>query len=151
MAEPVGEDPPAPDIFRILLVDDDDDDAGLFGWSMSQQDLPHRLERVATLEEGLTMLGRSGFDVVLLDLHLPGVHRYDGIVTFRRQAPDALVIVLTGLADAVTAAEAVHAGADDYVVKSIDADAVCQSIRAAWERKVHAARTSAAVPSGRFP
>jgi len=68
-------------------------------------------------------------------------------VTVRERAPDALVVVLTGLADTVTAAEAIRAGADDYLVKSIDAGGVRRSILSAWRRNVRGIRTSGTVPS----
>ena len=127
--------------FRILLVEDDDDDADLFRWSMSRQAFPYILERVATLEEFLIISRDGDFDVVLLDLHLPRVHRYDGIATVREHAPGALLVVLTGLADTLTAAEAILAGADDYVLKSIDADGIRRSILSAWERNSHGLRS----------
>jgi DNA-binding response OmpR family regulator len=119
---------------RILLVEDDDDDAELLAWSIRHQALPCRLERVNSLEDCLNACRQGTFDVILLDLNLPRVSRYEGIEIVRAQVPYSAIVVLTGLADTVTAAEAIQAGADDYVVKSIDGLRVCESIRSVWER-----------------
>jgi DNA-binding response OmpR family regulator len=119
---------------RILLVEDDDDDARLLLWSMRRQSLPSDLHRVADLQECLQACRDAVFDVVLLDLNLPGVAGFEGITTIRSQVPDPLLIVLTGLADPVVAAAAVAAGAHDYVVKDVDAFGLCQSIEALWHR-----------------
>jgi DNA-binding response OmpR family regulator len=119
---------------RILLVEDDDDDARLLFWSMRRQSLPSDLHRVADLDECLQACHEAVFDVILLDLNLPGVAGFEGITTIRSRVPDPLLIVLTGLADPAAAAAAVAAGAHDYVVKNVDALGLCRSIEALWHR-----------------
>src|SRR5262249_58531428 len=75
------------------------------------------LSRTDRLETGLTMLREDRFGVVLLDLTLPDSGGLDTFRTFRRRAPLAPVVVLTGLDDQTVAQQAVADGAQAYLVK----------------------------------
>jgi CheY-like chemotaxis protein len=80
-------------------------------------------------------LARGGIDLILLDLSLPDAH---GLATVERTlaaAPRVPILVLTGLEDEVVGAAAVHAGAQDYLVKGrVDGAALVRAMRYAGER-----------------
>jgi len=67
-------------------------------------------------------------DVVLLDNHLPGVRGVDALPGLREKAPQAVVIMLTVSEDENDLAAALRAGAQGYVLKTIDGDALVQTI-----------------------
>jgi len=121
---------------RILLVEDDDGDAGLVTWALKRQaEFPYVLRRVETLDECLTACQRQEYDVILLDLTLPGSSRLNTVTTVTH-AVTTPVVVFTGLDDKQTALEAVQAGAQDYLVKqNVNPHEICRSIRYAMERK----------------
>jgi len=110
--------PPTVPPISVLLVEDNAGDARLILEQL--RELPAEmfdLERVDRLEAALARLRRSGVDVVLLDLGLPDSN---GLATFERAhsaAPEHPIVIISGLDDENMALQAVHAGAQDYLVK----------------------------------
>ncbi|MCP4205277.1 MAG: sigma-54-dependent Fis family transcriptional regulator [bacterium] len=74
----------------------------------------------ATGEEGLQVVKRHRFEVILLDLHLPGMQGLEVLATLRELAQPPEVVVLTGHPELDTAVQAVKAGACDYLSKPFD-------------------------------
>ncbi len=70
-------------------------------------------------------------DVVLLDNHLPGVNGVDAIGSLREAAPQARVLMLTVSEDGQDLAAALRAGASGYLLKTIEGDALGDSLRRA--------------------
>jgi two-component system, sensor histidine kinase and response regulator len=121
---------------RILLVEDDEGDAGLVTWALKRQaEFPYVLRHVETLDDCLSACERQEYDVILLDLTLPGSSRLNTVRTVT-QSVSTPVVVFTGLDDRQTALEALQAGAQDYLVKqNVNPHEICRSIRYAMERK----------------
>ena len=123
---------------KILLVEDNPIDVKLVQAAFRRQtDETIRLETTEDLQTGLAALQSLGpFDLILLDLTLPDSA---GIATFRRinaAAPDTAVIVATGTDDEKIALEAMHLGAQDYLVKGrFDLHSLIRTCRYAIERK----------------
>jgi DNA-binding NtrC family response regulator len=94
--------------------------------------------RTATAENAtaaLRKLQEETWDIVLLDIKMPGM---DGIELQRRIHeidPDIVVIMLTAYASAETAVQALKQGAFDYVTKPIDPDALSHLVRNALEQR----------------
>src|SRR5438105_7178049 len=76
----------------------------------------NQVKGAASAEDGLELLGESSFDIVLVDLGLPGM---DGREFIRRvRSWSAMpIIVLTSLEATETKVSALDAGADDYLTK----------------------------------
>jgi len=73
-------------------------------------------------EEGISLLDKDCFDLVLLDIKLP---KMDGIETLRRikeTSPDTEVIMITGFGDINSAVDCIKLGAADYVTKPFKLD-----------------------------
>lgn len=110
------------DVGRVLIADDDPDFRRL---------LVHRAERmgldIISAKDGdaaIESLQEDEFDVLIVDLYMPG---HTGIEVFqeaRRLDPDVQALVLTGNATVETAVEALRAGAYDYLVKPLESLAV---------------------------
>jgi len=75
-----------------------------------------------TGEEGLQILRKEDFDLVIADLKLPGISGIDVLKRSREENPDVPVIMITGYATVETAVEAMKLGAFDYLVKPFSAD-----------------------------
>lgn len=117
--------------YRFLLVEDDDGDAELVNWALRRQDAQYSLDRVATVEECLASCRRNEFDVILLDLNLPGVHEFDGVERVSELVPRPAIIVLTGFVDPSAVEKALRAGAQGYLDKNVSVKELGRSIYAA--------------------
>lgn len=100
----------------ILLVDDENIHHILARRIMRDS---YELKSAYSGEEALTMLKESTFDLVLLDILMPGT---DGFETFRRMreeqiAPDVPVIFVTAKEDEALRTKCLEAGATAYVIK----------------------------------
>lgn len=106
----------------ILVVDDD---------STSRDLLARRLERsgftvaqAADGHEALDLIGRSWYDLVLLDHMMPGISGLQVLERLRRThtASDLPVIMITAITDPSNIVASLKAGANDYIAKPIDID-----------------------------
>ncbi|WP_377272846.1 PP2C family protein-serine/threonine phosphatase [Peterkaempfera sp. SMS 1(5)a] len=135
---------------RAALVEDDAGDALLVEELLADTGLQHTLVWRQTLAEARSELSSSMADCVLLDLHLPDAFGTRGVTEIQKAAPHAAVIVLTGLAESQAGAEAVAAGAQDYLVKgSVEPDLLLRALRYAVHRK-QAERANAELQANRL-
>jgi DNA-binding NtrC family response regulator len=123
---------------RILVVDDEQSvRESLREWFLKDD---HEVQTASDANEALVKLqDRPGdWDVVLVDIKMPGM---DGMELQRRihgLDPAILVIMITAYAAVDTAVSALKAGAYDYITKPFDPDHLSQLIRAALaERRSH--------------
>lgn len=72
--------------------------------------------------EALRCVQRGGPDLILLDNHLPGVSGVDGIAMLKDAAPGARILMLTVSENEDDLAAALRAGADGYLLKTIELD-----------------------------
>ncbi len=122
------------DRMRILLIEDDDGDALLVDELLLDAGAPFALRRARSLAEASRDL--AGVGCVLLDLELPDARGLAGVSWLREVAPGLAVVVLTGIADEHLGAEAVRAGAQDYLVKGqVDGFLLQRVVRYAVERR----------------
>jgi DNA-binding NtrC family response regulator len=118
---------------RILLVDDE----VVFANNMSKllTRRGYQVKAVNSGDEALRALMDNPFDVMVLDLKMPGM---DGIATMHEMRKLALfteVLILTGHGSIDTALEAIQLGAYDYVTKPVEIAELLSKIEAAFERK----------------
>jgi DNA-binding response OmpR family regulator len=98
--------PPHPDErldrpLEVLLVEDDPDDVELLCRALRRAAIGDlHLERVRRMDEAESRLAAGGLDAVLLDLDLPDSSGLETVRRARAAAPDAAIVVLTGLSDA---------------------------------------------------
>jgi signal transduction histidine kinase len=131
MSSPGPREEGAPRGIRVLLVEDDDEDALLTQDLLREVPLAvFAVERVATFEEGLARLRRREHDVALVDWRLD--HR-DGIELIRLAAAEegaVPMILLTGRGDHAVDVAAMEAGAADFLGKShLTADSLGRALR----------------------
>ena len=118
---------------RILLVDDET----VFANNMSKL-LNRRGYQVTAANSGdaaLQALMNNSFDVMVLDLKMPGM---DGVAVLHEMKKLGLfteVLVLTGHGSIDTALEAIQLGAYDYLTKPCEIAELVSKIEAALERK----------------
>ncbi len=81
--------------------------------------------------EGIKQAAALAPDVVLLDLHMPGITGVDALAGMRELAPGARVLMLTVSEDGADLMAALRAGACGYLLKNIDGEYLVDSIRRA--------------------
>jgi serine phosphatase RsbU (regulator of sigma subunit) len=119
---------------QVLLIEDDDGDALLVQEYLLDAGAPVALDRVRSITEAKPLLPTAA--CVLLDLDLPDAHQLQGVHWLHENVPQVAVVVLTGLAEEHLGAEAVRAGAQDYLVKGqVDGKLLSRVIRYAVERR----------------
>jgi two-component system, NtrC family, response regulator AtoC len=74
----------------------------------------------ATAEEGLALVQCHHPDILLLDVHLPGMDRLAMLKTLRARQDNLQVIMVTAYGNVQTAVEAMRLGAYDYITKPLD-------------------------------
>lgn len=103
-----------------------------------ERELPQSGCTVVTVENGeeaLELLTRQEFDVVLLDLKMPGLGGVETLRRLRSSGVTAEVVILTGHPDVDTAVEAMKLGAYDYLAKPFKLSEVEIVLRRAAEKK----------------
>ncbi len=99
---------------RILVVEDDVQVRELVASYLAKEGFS--VTEAADVTDGIREL-RSEYDVVVTDLRLPGGSGKDLVSATKSRWPDTQVLVITGVKDAGVAAEALSAGADNYLHK----------------------------------
>ncbi|HUL01234.1 MAG TPA: response regulator [Nitrospirota bacterium] len=126
------------DHIRVFLIEDNDNDAVLIRRFLTSSQNPHIDVEVADrLLPALKRLGSEKYDVILSDLSLPDSWGLETFVKVHSASPAVPIIILTGLDDEAAALEAVHLGAQDYLVKSqINSRNLIRVIRYSIERQM---------------
>ena len=123
---------------RILIVDDDE----TVRWSYlrSLQGISCNIATAGNGEEALETMEQNPFDVVLLDMRMPGQDGLSVLRTIKQKWPESEVVIITGYPTVDSAKEAVRLGACDYVAKPVGPQDVINVADAAMTRKQWALR-----------
>ena len=122
------------ELFSVLVVDDEED----FVETMVNRLKKRTIDAAGAPsgEDALKLLGKREFDVVILDIKMPG--GMDGIETLKeikKIQPLTEVILLTGHAAVESSIEGMKLGAFDYVLKPIKLEELFPKIAQAFEKK----------------
>ncbi len=85
--------------------------------------------------QALETLQAEAFDIVLLDLRMPGMDGMAVLRQIRSRWPDCEVVVITGYPSLDTAKEAIRLGAHDYLAKPLEPATVIRAATSAIEHK----------------
>ena len=117
---------------RILVVDDENLILKIISDILVKEG--YEVKTAFNCGKALQRLKESSFHVVLSDIRMPEKNGIDLLAEIRKFNPDLPVILMTGFASLVTAVEAVHHGAFDYLTKPLDYDKLKSIIRHAVEK-----------------
>ena len=118
---------------RILVVDDDE--VVRRSYRRSLQGLSRNVEAARDGEEALQTMEKNPFDVVLLDIRMPGMDGMSVLRTIKQKWPESEVVIITGYPSIDSAKEAVQLGAYDYVAKPVGPQDVINVTDGAMTRK----------------
>ena len=103
---------------RMLLVEDNDDLAETIVDRLSAEG--HAIDRVADGDTAHETLRHARFDLVILDINLPGRHGFEVLRALRARGDATPVLVLTARSQVDDRVLGLDAGADDFMVKPFD-------------------------------
>ncbi len=126
---------------KILIVDDEQVICDLLHDELSERG--YLCTAVLSGNDALAKLAAEDFDVVLLDIRLPGMSGMEVLREIWLNHGNTATIMITAINDVDTAVEAIQLGASDYIVKPFDLDRVNTSVRAALEAKTAISKPSA--------
>ncbi|MFI4938973.1 MAG: response regulator [Burkholderiales bacterium] len=118
---------------KILIVDDEEIVRLSHLRLLAKADC--NVEAVWNGIEALREMERDAFDLVLLDLRMPGMDGMSILKTIKERWPESEVVVITGYPSVETATEAIRLGAYDYLAKPVDPGQVIKVANSAIRQK----------------
>jgi len=118
---------------RILLVDDEEHFRTTLGKRLSVRGLD--VNTAGSGEEALRELSKNPYDIILLDVKMPGMSGVEALAKIKKVNPHLEVIILTGHASVDTAVEVMKLGGYEFLLKPCPLDELMEKIDAAYDRK----------------
>lgn len=118
---------------RILLVDDDR--AFRVTTAALLRDDGYVVELAAGGQEAVERLREARFDLVVLDLRMPGTSGIGVVEALRRWGEGVAILMISGFGTVDDAVEALHTGADDFLTKPVDPALLSDRVASLLERR----------------
>jgi DNA-binding NtrC family response regulator len=115
---------------RVLIVDDEE----RFRTTLTKRLIERQLEvyNVGSGQEALAELKRKLYDVVVLDVKMPGLDGIETLSEIKKATPGVEVILLTGHASVDSAVDGMRRGAFDYLLKPCELEILLEKINGAY-------------------
>ena len=122
----------------VLLIEENPTDARLIQEMLdSQSSHTISLLHVDCMSEAERLLAGNAIDVIMIDLESAGAHGLDALRQAHGTAPSRPIVVLSGAAGEPLAVQAMHEGAQDYLIKGqIEPRELLRALRNAVDRKI---------------
>lgn len=116
---------------RVLIVDDEES-MRLFLARILATGLKVEVTLAGTCEQALRLAGNYAYDAILLDLLMPGVGGFEVLKEIRRASPNVAtpLVIVSVLSDQATKDRCMKAGANAYVVKPVERNALVATVKA---------------------
>ena len=118
---------------RVLVVDDEQKFVDYLSERLTIRD--YDVTTSLSGQDAVDQVKGYNFDVVILDVAMPGMDGIEALREIKKIKPLTEVIMLTGNATVETAVEGMHLGAFDYLMKPCETEDLTSKIRKAYERK----------------
>lgn len=112
----------------VLVVDDSDTIRRLVRLYLRDEEF-EVIGEARDGETAVTLVAEKRPDIVIMDVHLPGIDGYEATEQITAAFPDTLVIVISGSGKPDAARRAMGAGARDYLVKPLQREQLLQTLR----------------------
>jgi DNA-binding NtrC family response regulator len=115
--------------YRVLLVDDEEE----FVSALSERLMLRGIEVDSALngEEALALMTEKVFEVVILDVMMPGLGGLEVLKQIKSTHPNTQVILLTGHGSTREGIEGMRLGAFDYLIKPVDIEEMLTKMKEA--------------------
>jgi DNA-binding NtrC family response regulator len=118
---------------RILIVDDDE--TVRLSYLRSLAGARYNVTAAWDGTEALRAMEEQPFDVVLLDLRMPGMDGMSVLKAIKERWPESQVVIITGYPSLETVKDAIQIGACDYLAKPVGPDEIIHAANDALTRK----------------
>jgi DNA-binding NtrC family response regulator len=118
---------------RILIVDDEERFRLTLGKLLKVRELD--VTTLGSGPEALEALKQEQYDVIVLDVRMPGMDGIETLAEIKKLNPNIEVIILTGHASVDAAVDIMKLGGYDYLLKPCSVEELIEKIEAAFERK----------------
>jgi response regulator RpfG family c-di-GMP phosphodiesterase len=118
---------------RILIVDDEPSIVNLLAETLRQEG--YSCSGCQSGKEAMHLMNTQQFDVILSDVHMPGMSGLELLRLIREKHPRLASVIVTGEGDVRVGVQAMKEGADDYLLKPFNPAAVAVSINQVLDRK----------------
>jgi DNA-binding NtrC family response regulator len=129
-----------------VLVVDDDLTFRLSTAELLRQD-GYRVVAAGSASEALAILGERKFDLILIDLRMPGVDGLGLTEALRKWGEGAPILMISGFGTVDAAVQALQLGADDFLTKPVEPDVLTARVASLLERRPRAV-AAAGAPAG---
>ena len=117
------------DLSRVLIVDDHPMFRVALSSAIKTVYSSAETKEASSIEEASDLLDRDrNFDIALLDLNIPGVNGFDGLMRLRAEHPRLPILVVSGLENKEIIEEALRYGAAGFLPKSQGGDVLAQAL-----------------------
>jgi len=117
----------------ILIIDDEPQIRRILPKLIAKFDC--EVKAVESAEQGLNLIDQQNFDLILLDLRLPGKSGLEIIKDIKQKNPSTCLVVITAYGSVEVAIQAMKLGADDFLQKPFDTEQIRMIVRQVLERK----------------
>jgi excisionase family DNA binding protein len=118
---------------NILVVDDEEKVCDLFSEILRE----HKVTKARSGAEAIRRVKKDSFDIVFLDVVMPGMDGLEVFKTIKRINPQSSIIMMSGFAVEDKMREAMRLGAADSLTKPFDIDEILTIAQVAHYLKVH--------------
>ena len=119
--------------YSVLIVDDEEEFRDMTSKRLNKRDI--ECESAPDGDIALEMVAKKNYDVILLDVKMPGRDGIEILREIKKIAPLTEVVMLTGHASVESGINGIKYGAFDYLMKPIDLDPLFEKLNAAYEQK----------------
>ena len=119
---------------KVLIVDDEDDFRELVVQRLINSKI--NVEDAKNGSMAMEILKQKDFDVVVLDVKMPGISGIETLRWIKANKPGIEVIMLTGGVSVEAGITGMQLGAFDYVMKPVPMNELIDKIRQAYEKKL---------------
>ena len=121
---------------RLLLVEDDPLERQAIARPLSRAG--YRVQEAGNANQGLELLGNLDYDLLLVDIRMPGMDGLDFLQRAQSQTSDPGVLIVTGYGTLENATRAMELGADGFLTKPVFPNRVLEAVRQLLETRAQA-------------
>ncbi|MBA4392642.1 MAG: two-component system response regulator [Desulfobacca sp.] len=119
---------------RVLIVDDEEAFANNIAKLISKRG--YDIQAVYNGQSAINALDEGDFDVIILDLKMPGLDGLSTLKIIKGKKPSVEVIILTGHGSMDSGIDGIQLGAFDFLMKPVRFDDLYEKVRQAFQRKL---------------
>ena len=119
---------------KILLVDDEKEFIDALTQRLEVRGL--KVTGATRGQDAVDLIGNQSFDIIVLDLAMPGMDGLETLQKIKEKDPDAEIVMLSGHGNIKSGVEAMKLGAEDFLEKPVDLNDLLKRVEEAREKRI---------------